>query len=167
MSFAGRYIDDDFLVSGALSRRCLAWCVDFCLIGVLVAVAWAVLVMFGLLTFGLGFSALSLLPLIPFLYHVLSLLSSATATPGQQMLGLTVRRDADLGPPTPFQVLISVLAFYLTLATSGLLLFMALFTLRHRALHDLVSGLVVVRTQAMRTLTASSQGWNMGASHDL
>ena len=164
MSFAGQYVDDDFLVSGALSRRCLAWCVDFCLLGVLVAAAWIVLAMFGLLTFGLGFSALSLLPLIPFLYHVLSLLSGPTATPGQQMLGLTVRRDADLGPPTPFQVLISVLAFYLTLATSGLLLLVTPFTLRHRALHDLVSGLVVVRVQAMQALTASNQGWNIGAA---
>ena len=167
MSSTQRYLDDDFLVGGALSRRCVAWCVDFCLIGILVAVAWAALVMFGLLTFGLGFSALSLLPFIPFLYHVLSLMSGPTATPGQQMLGLTVRRDADLGPPTPLQVLISVLVFYLTLATSGLLLFVALFTLRHRTLHDLVSGLVVVRVQAMRTLTASNQGWNMGAPHDL
>ena len=167
MSFAERYIHDDFLVGGVLSRRCWAWCLDFCLIGVLVTVAWAALVMFGLLTFGLGFSALSLLPFIPFLYHVLSLMSGPTATPGQQMLGLTVRRDADLGPPTPFQALVSVLAFYLTLATSGLLLLVAPFTLRHRTLHDLVSGLIVVRVQAMRTLTASSQGLNMGGSHAL
>ena len=167
MSFAERYHNDDFLVGGALSRRCVAWCVDFCLIGVLVVVAWTALVMFGLLTFGLGFSALSLLPFVPFLYHVLSLMSAATATPGQQMLGLTVRRDADLGPPTPLQVLISVVVFYLTLATSGLLLFVALFTLRHRTLHDLVSGLVVVRVQAMQALTAPNQGWNMGAPHDL
>lgn len=167
MSFAERYLNDDFLVSGVLSRRCLAWCVDFCLIGVLIAVAWTALVMFGLLTFGLGFSALSLLPFIPFLYHVLSLMSGPTATPGQQMFGLTVRRDADLGPPTPFQVLITVLVFYFSLATSGLLLFVALFTLRHRTLHDLVSGLVVVRVQAMQALTAPNQGWNMGGSHDL
>ena len=167
MSAAEPYLDDDFLVSGVLSRRCLAWCVDFCLIGVLIAAAWTVLVMFGLLTFGLGFSALSLLPFVPFLYHVLSLSSGPTATPGQQMFGLTVRRDADLGPPTPFQVLISVAVFYLTLATSGLLLFVALFTLRHRTLHDLVSGLVVVRAQAMQTLTAPNQGWNMGAPHDV
>jgi len=78
-------------------------------------------------------------------------------------MGLTVRRDFDLGPPTGLQALISVLVFYVTLATSGLLLLVALFTVRHRTLHDLLSGLVVVRARA---LTAATEGWNMqgGAS---
>jgi uncharacterized RDD family membrane protein YckC len=44
------------------------------------------------------------------------------------------------------------------MATSGLLLLVALFTIRHRTLHDLVSGLVVVR---VRALTAEGGGWNM------
>ncbi|MBN8898070.1 MAG: hypothetical protein J0H35_07785, partial [Rhodospirillales bacterium] len=68
-----------------------------------------------------------------------------------------------LGPPTALQALISTLGYYVTLATSGLLLLVALFTTRHRTLHDLVSGLVVVRTRAMRALTASQGGWNMPA----
>jgi len=104
---------------------------------------------------------MSILPFVPFCYHLLSLLGSASATPGQQMLGLTVRRDFDLGPPTGLQALVSTLMFYLTLATSGLLLVVALFTTRHRALHDLVSGLVVVRGRAMQALTAPGGGWNM------
>ncbi len=64
------------------------------------------------------------------------------------------------------QALISVLVFYLTLATSGLLLAVALFTYRHRTLHDIVSGLVVVRENALRTLTETGGRWNMagGAS---
>jgi uncharacterized RDD family membrane protein YckC len=53
--------------------------------------------------------------------------------------------------------------FYLTLATSGLLLVVALFTRRHRALHDIVSGLVVVRVRAIQTLTTGGGGWNMPA----
>jgi uncharacterized RDD family membrane protein YckC len=48
--------------------------------------------------------------------------------------------------------------FYLTLATTGLLLLIALFTVRHRTLHDLASGLVVVRTRA---LTGGFGSWNM------
>ena len=50
------------------------------------------------------------------------------------------------------------LVFYLTLATSGLLLLFALVTVRKRTLHDLASGLVVVRTRA---LTAGPASWNM------
>jgi uncharacterized RDD family membrane protein YckC len=82
---------------------------------------------------------------VPFLYHFLSLLRSSSATPGQALLGLTVRRDADLGPPTGIQALLFTVVFYLTMATSGLLLLVALFTVRHRTLHDLASDLVVVR----------------------
>jgi uncharacterized RDD family membrane protein YckC len=158
MSFGNPYLGDDFLTSGVMSRRCIAWVLDFLVLAVLVWVLWWILVMFGLLTFGLGFGAMSILPFVPFCYHFLSLLSAPSATPGQRIMGLTVRRNYDLGPPDGLQALVSVLLFYLTMATSGLLLVVALFTTRHRALHDLVSGLVVVRVQA---LTSGDTGWNM------
>jgi len=163
MSFANPYPDDDFLTGGVMARRCVAWVFDVFLIALLLWVLWWILVMFGLLTLGLGFGAMSILPLVPFCYHFLSLLGSSSATPGQQMMGLTVRRDFDLGPPTGLQALASVLVFYLTLATSGLLLLVAVFTRRHRTVHDLVSGLVVVRVRALRTLTGIGEGWNMSS----
>ena len=58
--------------------------------------------------------------------------------------------------------------FYLTLATSGLLLLVALITPRKRTpCHDLISGLVVVRTRIWRNwaLTAGAGSWNMGAGY--
>ena len=88
MSFANPYLDNDFLTAGVITRRCVAWVFDVFLIAVLVCVLWWILVAFGVLTFGLGFSAMSLLPLVPFFYHFLSLLGSSSATPGQQMTGL-------------------------------------------------------------------------------
>jgi uncharacterized RDD family membrane protein YckC len=157
MSYGNPYAYDA-LTEGVISRRCIAWLIDVVVIAVLVFVLWWILVLFGLLTFGLGFGALSILPFVPFCYHFFSLLGASSATLGQRMMGLTVRRNEDLGPPHPLQALISVAAFYLTLATSGVLLVVALFTIHHRTLHDLVSGLVVVRGQA---LTAVSGGWNM------
>lgn len=163
MSYGNSAFDGDSLTDGVMSRRCVGWLIDLVLIAILVWVLWWILVMFGLLTFGLGFGALSILPFVPFCYHVLSLLGSASATPGQQMMGLTVRRDFDFGPPTGLQAVVSVAVLYLTLATSGLLLLVALFTTRHRTVHDLLSGLVVVR---VRALTADGGGWNIpgGAS---
>jgi uncharacterized RDD family membrane protein YckC len=127
-----------------------------------VTLLWWLMFWFGIFTFGLGFGAMLLLPAVPFCYHLLSLLSAASATPGQQACGLTVRRDLDLGPPTGLQALISTVAFYLTLATSGALLVIALFTVRHRTLHDLLSGLVVVRVQALEALTYADRRWNIG-----
>ncbi len=163
MSYGDPYLDGDFMTRGVLLRRCLAWVIDMVLIGILVWVLWWVMLMFGVLTLGIGFAAMALLPFVPFCYHLLSLLSPPSATPGQQLLGLTVRRYEDLGPPTVLQAVVSTLAFYLTLATSGLLLVIALFTLRHRTLHDLVSGLVVVRVGAMEALTQPPGGWNIPA----
>jgi uncharacterized RDD family membrane protein YckC len=150
----GWYPDEADFVEGVLLRRCIAWVVDLVLIGLLVFLLWLAMTAIGVLTLGLGFGLMALLPIVPFLYHFLSLLSVRSATPGQRLLGLTVRRDADLGPPTALQAIISVVLYYVTLATSGLLLLVALFTIRKRTLHDIVSGLVVVRVRAMEALTA-------------
>ena len=157
MSFA----QDDYLTIGVISRRCFAWVVDLCLIGLLLALLWWVLALFGLLTLGFGFALMAMLTFVPFCYHMLSLLGAASATPGQRMVGLTVRRNDDLGPPTFPQAVVSTLVFYATLATSGFLLIVVLFTARRRALHDLISGLVVVRVRALESLTPSAGPWNM------
>jgi uncharacterized RDD family membrane protein YckC len=151
-------IDDEWLTRGVLTRRVFAWLLDVLLIGLLFAVLGIGLLLFGVLTLGLGLPLLSVLPFVPFCYHVGFLAGSTSATPGQSALGLVVRRDDDFGPPTLFQAVISTLVFFLTLATSGLLLLVALVTVRHRTLHDLASGLVVVRARA---LTARSGSWNM------
>ena len=134
-------------IAGVMSRRCFAWLIDAVLIGLIVGVLWVLLLLFGLLTLGLGFGAMAILPAVPFLYHFVSLLRLVQRHAGAGLLGLTVRRDEDLGPPTGLQALIFTVVFYLTLATSGLLLLVALFTVRHRTLHDLASDLVVVRRE--------------------
>ena len=152
---------DDYLTVGVITRRCWAWVLDLVLIGVLLFLLWWVGLLFGVLTAGFGFASLAVLPFVPFCYHLFSLLSSASATPGQQIMGLTVRRNDDFGPPTPVQAVVSTLLFYATLATSGLLLVLALFTVRRRALHDLLSGLVVVRRRALESLTPTAGPWNM------
>jgi uncharacterized RDD family membrane protein YckC len=145
MSGTVRMVRDDEFIEGVMTRRCLAWLIDMLLISMILIPVFFVLFLFGLLTLGLGFGAMAVLPAVPFLYHFLSLLRSSSATPGQVVMGLTVRRDEDLGPPTGLQALIFTVVFYLTMATSGLLLLVALFTVRHRTLHDLASDLVVVR----------------------
>ncbi len=145
------------LTSGVLVRRCLAWLLDAALIACLVSVGWAVLFTFGLITLGLGMPLLGLLWAVPFCYNFLFLAGMA-ATPGQALCGLRMLREDDLGRPTPLQALVSVVLYYVTLATSGLLLLLALVTPRHRTLHDILSGLLVVRAGALMDRPAS---WNM------
>jgi len=151
-AFAPLVRDSDF-IEGVMGRRCVAWLMDLIFLVMIFIPIFLILIMFGLLTLGFGFAMMSWLPAIPFLYHYLSLLRRGSATPGQAIMGLTVRRDADLGPPDPLQALIFTFLFYVTMATSGFLLLIALFTQRHRTLHDLASGLVVVRRRALDAWT--------------
>lgn len=154
-------MDDYVLTEGVMIRRVFAWLIDALLIGLILLGLWLVLLLFGLLTLGLGLPLLGVLPFVPFCYHLFFVAGANSATPGQQVLRLVVRRDEDLGPPSFAQAFIYTLGFYLTLATSGLLLLFALFTVRHRTLHDMASGLVVVRAQRLGTLTAGAGSWNM------
>jgi uncharacterized RDD family membrane protein YckC len=158
MIYRASPIDDGWLTAGVMTRRISAWLLDVLLVGLVLVALCFVLLLFGILTLGLGMPLLGVLPFVPFCYHLFFVASTACATPGQQALGLAVRRNDDLGPPSFAQAFVYTLVFYLTLATTGLLLLIALFTIRHRTLHDLASGLVVVRARA---LTGGFGSWNM------
>jgi uncharacterized RDD family membrane protein YckC len=150
--------EDDLLTEGVPTLRVVAWLIDLALIAVIIGVLFVMLFTFGLLTLGLALPLLFTLPVVPPLYHFLSLLTHSSATPGQRMVGLTVRRDDDLGRPTPLQSLLSTAGFYLTMATGFIWFFVALLTVRRRTLHDMLAGLVVVRSDGLARLHSS---WNM------
>ena len=155
--------DEDSLTEGVLLRRALAWLVDFLLLGVVLAVLWVLLGLFGLVTLGLGLPLLALLPIVPFAYHTLFIAGSSGATPGQSLMDLTVRRDVDLGQASFLQAMLFTGGLYLTLSAGAVWLAAALFMPRKRALHDLISGLVVVRRGA---LTPASGFVNMPRGPD-
>ena len=143
-------LTDHVLTDGVPGRRLGAWVVDALIVGVAVGVLWVALVALGLATFGLAFPLLSLLPAVPFLYCAGFLASAAAATPGMGLLGITARQDADLAQrPTLGQACVFTAGLYFTVAAGVVWLLVALVTRRHRALHDLASGLVVVRTRAL------------------
>jgi uncharacterized RDD family membrane protein YckC len=158
---------DDWLTRGVLTRRVFALLIDLLLIGVIVAALWTGLFLFGMLTLGLGFPLLGLLPAVPPLYHFLFLASPLSATPGQALLGLVVRRNSDFGRPDVLEALVSVVGFYVTIVLGAVWLVVALLTTRRRTIHDIVAGLVVVRTDALASLTPPltppGGPWNMGS----
>ena len=159
----GHVLDDAPLLEGVLFRRVWAWLIDLLLVGGIVAVLWVVLVGFGLLTLGLGLPLLGLLPIVPLAYHVLFVAGRRSATPGQVMMDLAVRRDQDLGRPSLLQAILFTAGLWLTLGAGVVWLAAALLTTRHRTLHDLVSGVVVVRAHALGgALTAPADFGNMG-----
>lgn len=163
---ANPVLADAWISRGVLTRRVLAFLVDVLAIGAIAAGLWCAMFVFGLLTLGLGLPLLGLLPAVPPLYHFLFLASSLSATPGQALLGLVVRRNADLGRPDLLEALVSVVGFYATLMLGAVWLAVALLTTRRRTLHDMVAGLVVVRRDALAwlgPLTTGGADWNMGS----
>jgi uncharacterized RDD family membrane protein YckC len=150
---------EEQLTRGVMWRRVAGWLVDGILIVTIMAALWSVLVFLGIVTFGLSLPLLGLLPPVPLLYHWLTLASPMSASPGQALFGLVVRRDDDLGPPTPLQALVFTVFLYLTLALGAIWLLVALLTVRHRTFHDMLSGLIVVRARA---LTRAARFGNMG-----
>ncbi len=160
MSYAQTYqpASDALLTEGVLTRRVFAWLIDVVLIAILVCLAWLAVLLLGVLTLGLGFALMAALPAIGVAYHILFVAGPGSATPGQRMLDLVVRRDGDLGRPDLLQALIFTGGLWLTLGSAFLLLVVAPFMPRKRALHDIVSGLVVIRKGA---LTQSAGSVNM------
>lgn len=137
-------ISDALLTRGVLARRFCAFLIDAFIIGVLGWVVAITIFLFGILTLGLGWLMFHIIPLLPFLYYTL-LIGGSGATPGQRMFGLVVRRDADLGPPSLAQAFVWTLLLWVSFVLACLPFAMALVGPRHRAGHDLLSGLVVVR----------------------
>ena len=154
------WVSDAEMTGGTLGRRMVAFLADGIILLIVCKALAALLFVFGILTLGLGLPLLALLPVVPPLYNWLAIASPLSATPGQALLGLSVRRNDDLGPPGGGAALVFVLGFYLSLALSGLPLLLALFSSRHRTFHDFASGLVVVRSRA---LTSAPGFWNMPA----
>jgi uncharacterized RDD family membrane protein YckC len=123
--------------------------IDMIVISILTAtLAWAIL-LFGVLTLGIGFIAWHLLPLVPPLYYIFALRSRATATPGQRFLGLVVRKNESLALPNFAEALTWTLLLWLSVILSFIPFLLVLITKRHRAAHDILSGLVVVHRVAM------------------
>ena len=158
-------LQDPMIVRGVRTRRLIAWVLDALILGVVMSVGTVICFVLGLATLGLAWWPLfALLGIVPFVYSILCIASPLSATPGQALMGLSVRRVADLGPPDLAQAIIAALGYYVTMATSGLLLLASLVIDHKRALHDVVSGLVVVRADALRSesLTPAAGAWNMG-----
>lgn len=160
---------DERLTDGLLTRRVIAWLIDLMIIGVLVKLCWVVLGVFSVIallvtiSIGIVLPLFSLLAIIPVLYGWLSLVSPLQSSPGQAVMGMIVVRDADLGAPTGLQAFVYMVGYLVTMAFGAIWTAVAVVTTRHRTLHDIVSGLVVVRRSALQSpLTPGTMGLNMG-----
>lgn len=137
-------LQDPALYQGIIVKRVIAYLIDAL---VLAAISFG-MVMVGVMTFGLLLPLiLPVLPVVPLVYHTLTVGAAGSATIGMRVCGIKVMA-LDGYPPNLLQALVLTLVFYLSIGlTSGLVLLVALFTDRGRCLHDLVAGTVAIPSQ--------------------
>jgi uncharacterized RDD family membrane protein YckC len=140
------------LFDGVLPRRVLAFAIDVAVILAPVALAFVIIILFGLVTFGLGWGLLALLypgtVIWALAYYGLTLGSPSSATIGMRALEIEMRTW--YGAPCYFVLgAVHAVAFYISVSVlTPFVLLVGLFNQRHRLLHDIVLGTVVINSPA-------------------
>jgi uncharacterized RDD family membrane protein YckC len=146
------------LFEGVLARRLLAFFIDVVIITVPVLFATIFIFIFGLVTFGLGWTLFWLLSpgavIWAILYYGLTFGSPASATIGMRVMDLEMRTW--YGAPAYFLLgAVHAIVFWVTVSVfTPLILLVGFFNERRRLLHDILVGTVVinnpVRAQVLR-----------------
>ena len=134
------------LFEGVLWRRAAAYAIDaFCIAAIWVA-AWLLFALLTVLSLGLLAPGLwFLFGLIPLAYHTLLVGGPHAATLGMRAFDLQLR-SWNGERPVLLQALAHAALFYLTVAATGsLILLFALFNRRKRTVHDVLTGMLMVR----------------------
>ena len=139
----------DHAYSGVLSRRVMAFIVDYLLIAILWVPAAVVVFFLGIATLGLAFF---LYPVLYFIvagfYFGFSIGGTAQASPGMRMFGLRMLRTDGLKIDFLTALVHLALFWLFNSLLTPLVLLVGLFTVRKRLLHDFLIGAVVVREEA-------------------
>ena len=136
------------LFEGVLPRRVVAFLIDVVIIMTPVAAAVVFIILLGLVTFGLGWVLLPLLypatVIWALLYYGFTLGSAASATLGMRAMQIEMRTW--YGAPCYFVLGgAHAVAFYVSITTlTPLVLLVCFFNERHRLLHDIVLGTIVI-----------------------
>ncbi len=140
------------LFDGVLPRRVLAFAIDVAVILTPVALAFVVVILFGLVTFGLGWALLALFypgtVIWALAYYGLTFGGPASATIGMRVMEIEMRTW--YGAPCYFVLgAVHAVAFYISVSVlTPLVLLVGLFNQRRRLLHDIVLGTVVINSPA-------------------
>ena len=136
------------LFEGVLSRRLIAFLIDFVVISVPVVLAAMFIFAFGIVTLGLGFALYWLLPpasvIWAIVYFGATLGGASSATIGMRVMDLEMRTW--YGAPAYFVLgAVHAIVFWVSIsALTPFILLVAFFNERRRLLHDIVLGTVVI-----------------------
>jgi uncharacterized RDD family membrane protein YckC len=129
-------------LTGVRTRRLTALCFDFIVVSVIASVIYVLLLV---LTLGLSFFFLPpLWPIVAFFYNGVSMSGRNRGTPGMRAAGLEVRMR-DSGAPVPFLNAAAHGAFFYISWFFPLVFLVTLVDSEKRFLHDILSGVIVLR----------------------
>jgi len=149
------------LFEGVLGRRIIAFAIDVIIVAVPLAVAWICILIFGLITFGLGWSLFWMFYpasiVWALFYYGLTLGGPASATIGMRAMELEMRTW--YGAPAYFVLgAVHAVVFWITVSVlSPLILLVGLFNSRGRLLHDMLIGVVLINSPARAASLARSR----------
>ena len=140
-------LPDAAALDGVRTARSLAFLIDAAIILVLMLLASIAVAIFGVLTLGLGWLLFpAVWPAVAILYTVLTLGGPASATPGMRTMGVEMR-TLDGERMNYGLALLHALGFWFSVTfLTPFILLVALFTPRKQLLHDLVLGVLAVRS---------------------
>jgi uncharacterized RDD family membrane protein YckC len=149
------------LFEGVLGRRIMAFVIDVTIIAVPLVIAWICILIFGLITFGLGwalfwmFSPASIIWAL--FYYGLTLGGPASATIGMRAMELEMRTW--YGAPAYFVLgAVHAIVFWITVSVlTPLILVVGLFNSRRRLLHDMLVGVVLINNPARAASLVSTR----------
>lgn len=133
---------------GVLASRLCAYLVDIVIIAILTMALWAFIMVLGVLTLGLGWLLFPLLAGTGVLYSMFTVGGRAQATVGMRWFGLrVVGQNGALVDP----LVAAVHAIFFYIAAGTFILFVldiltGLVRADRRMLHDLLTGLTVIRS---------------------
>ncbi|WP_309086091.1 RDD family protein [Chelativorans sp.] len=131
---------------GVLTRRVIAFCIDYLLIGLLLIPVALFVLLLGVLTLGLGWLLFGILgPLTALAYVAVTLGGRHQSTLGMRMMGVRLERLDGHRVDPMLAILHTVLFWAGNAILTPLILLAALFLDHKRTLHDLLLGTAVVR----------------------
>ncbi|MEX0955689.1 MAG: RDD family protein [Rhizobiaceae bacterium] len=143
-------LDDVRAYDGVRTRRIFAFLLDYVIVGLLMIPFAVVVLLLGLLTFGLGWMLFGILfPIVAILYIWNTLGGPEQATVGMRMMDIKLERLDGRPVDGMLAVMHSVLFWAANAVLTPLVLLVTLFTDRKRALHDLLLGTVVARSDRL------------------
>lgn len=150
------------LFRGVLTRRVFAFLIDVVVLSVPVILGYLFIAVFGLLTLGLGWALFWLAwpatIVWAIVYYGASIGGPRSATLGMRMMDLELRTWYGASGYFLLGAMHAVLFWVSVSLLSPLVLLVGLFNSRHRLLHDIVLGTVIINS-SVRPQPASARGY--------